>query len=94
MRFRPSNPMNVYSTMIEKENFEQEQKDKKEFYDSLKQIAESAKMQSEIALKQSKKADVKGWIAVIFSAIALFFDFTIDRTEIIDYISQILQLFS
>ncbi len=35
-------------------------------------IADSAKIQSEIASKQSQKADIKGWISVVI-AFLLFF---------------------
>lgn len=38
-----------------------------EFAKSIEKIAKSAEIQSYIALKTSKKADVKGWIAVIIS---------------------------
>lgn len=37
------------------------------FTKSIEKIAKSAEIQSDIALKTSKKADVKGWIAVIIS---------------------------
>lgn len=36
-----------------------------------KEIAESAKTSSDIALKESKKADIKGWISVAISLAAL-----------------------
>lgn len=37
----------------------------------IEKIAKSAEIQSDIALKTSKKADIKGWIAVIISLFAL-----------------------
>lgn len=38
--------------------------------ESAKEIAESSKTQSELAVKTSGKADIKGWVAVIISALA------------------------
>lgn len=76
MRFIPSNPHDTYHSQIKIENFKEDQKQKKEFMESVKQIAENAeklsessKTQSDIAIKTSKKADIKGWIAVIISVL-------------------------
>lgn len=81
MRFIPSNPHDTYHSQIEIENFKEEQKQKKEFMESVKQIAENAeklsessKTQSDIAIKNSKKADIKGWIAVIISVLTFIME--------------------
>ena len=39
--------------------------------DSAKIIADSSKTQSDIALEKSKKADFKGWIAIVISVLSL-----------------------
>lgn len=76
-----SNPLDTYHSQIEFENFKEEQQQKKEFMDSIKRIADSAeqkatsaKIQSELATKQSKKADVKGWISVIIAFLAFLLE--------------------
>ena len=81
MRFIPSNPHDTYHSQKENENFKEEQKQKKEFMESVKQIAENAeklsessKTQSDIAIKTSKKADIKGWIAVIISVLTFIME--------------------
>lgn len=77
---------------LSEENAKQEQIQKREFMDSVKQIAESAETQANIAVKTSKKADIKGWIAVLFSGIALLIEFAANHEEILEYINQILKL--
>lgn len=47
---------------------------KDEFMESIEKIAKSAEIQSDIALEKSKKADVKGWIAVIISMLVLIWN--------------------
>lgn len=42
--------------------------------DSAKVIADSSKVQSDIALRKSKKADVKGWIAIAISLLSLIWN--------------------
>lgn len=81
MRFTPSNPLDSYHSQIEIENFKEEQQQKKEFMESVKQIAknaeklsESSKIQSDIAISTSKKADIKGWIAVIISVLTFIME--------------------
>lgn len=60
-----------------------------EFAKSIEKIAKSAEIQSDIALKTSKKADVKGWIAVIISIFALFIEFMAYHKEIFSFITNI-----
>ena len=74
MRFIPSNPLDSYHSQIEIENFKEEQQQKKEFMNSVKRIADSAKIQSEIASKQSQKADIKGWISVVIAFLAFLLE--------------------
>ncbi|HJD27064.1 MAG TPA: hypothetical protein IAA12_11480 [Candidatus Blautia intestinipullorum] len=81
MRFTPSNPLDSYHSQIEIENFKEEQQQKKEFMESVKQItknaeklSESSKIQSDIAISTSKKADIKGWIAVIISVLTFIME--------------------
>lgn len=59
--------------------------------DSAEQQAESAKSQAMSARKIAGKADIKGWIAIIISAIALFFEFILNREEIIAYLQSLIQ---
>ena len=81
MRRILTNPLDTYHSQIEIENFKEEQQQKKEFMDSIKRIADSAeqkaasaKIQSELAAKQSKKADVKGWISVVIAFVAFLLE--------------------
>jgi len=60
-----------------------------EFAKSIEKIAKSAEIQSDIALKTSKKADIKGWIAVIISIFALFIEFMAYHKEIFSFIANI-----
>lgn len=60
-----------------------------EFSKSIEKIAKSAEIQSDIALKTSKKADIKGWIAVIISAITLFIEFMAYHKEIFLFIGKL-----
>ena len=48
---------------------------------SAETIANSAKTQSELAVEKSKKADIKGWIAVGISAFALLIEITNPTSE-------------
>ncbi|MCI9081444.1 MAG: hypothetical protein HFI70_03820 [Lachnospiraceae bacterium] len=45
-----------------------------DFAKSIEKIAKSAETQSDIALKKSKKADIKGWIAVVISMLVLLWN--------------------
>lgn len=56
---------------------------------AIEKIADSAKTQSDIAVKTSKKADIKGWFAVIISAIALFIEFVVNYSEIISFLKSL-----
>lgn len=60
---------------------------------SAREIAESAKKQAQISETKSKKADIKGWISVIFAGIALLFEFAVHHSEISAFFSSMLQLF-
>ncbi len=55
----------------------------------LKEIANASKVQANLALKKSQKADVKGWIAIVISAIALFFEFATNYSEIISFFKSL-----
>lgn len=56
---------------------------------AMEKIADSAEIQANIAFKTSKKADIKGWIAVIISAIALLFEFAVNHTEITSFLKSL-----
>lgn len=56
---------------------------------STKSIADSAKIQADVALKTSKKADVKGWISVIIAFICAVMEFAVHHNEIIDFFRSI-----
>ncbi|WP_290095402.1 hypothetical protein [Bacteroides acidifaciens] len=84
-------PPYVYRKMQEEEERKQQIDDLKRIADSAESQAKSSAIQADLAVKTSKKADVKGWIAVIFSGIALLIEFAANHKEIIDYINQILQ---
>lgn len=55
----------------------------------LREIAKASKVQANIALKKSKEADIKGWIAIILSSIALFFEFATNHSEIISFLKSL-----
>lgn len=61
-----------------------------DFAKSIEKIAKSAEIQSDIALKKSKKADIKGWIAVIISVLALFVEFMAYHKEIFSFLAKII----
>lgn len=50
--------------------------------DAIESIADSAK-------KTANKADIKGWIAIIISSIALFFEFAINHAEILNFVKSL-----
>lgn len=67
-----------------------EAKRHREGIDAMKSIAESAKLQAELAEKKAQKADIKGIAALIISIIGLLFEFAINYKEIIDFFRSIL----
>lgn len=83
MWFRPSNPLDSYHSQIEFENFKENEKRQKDFLNSITEMTEASKQQSEIAVKKSKKADVKGWIAIFVSIAALAIEIIINYDKII-----------
>ena len=52
-------------------------------------LANSAKIQADLSLAKSKKADIKGWIAIIISFIALLFQFAINSKTIIEFFTNL-----
>lgn len=61
-------------------------KNSKSQAESSMRIAESSKLQADTAYKVSKKADVKGWLALILSACSVFIEFSIHHAEVFDFI--------
>lgn len=57
--------------------------------ESAKTIANSSKMQADIAVRTSKKADIKGWVSVFLSAFCAFMEFAVHHTEIFEFIKTI-----
>lgn len=55
-----------------------------------KDIADSAKQYSDIALAKSKKADIKGWISIFIAAFGVFIEFAIHHTQVINYVKSLL----
>lgn len=70
---------------------EQQAESAKEIASSAREQAESSFVSAKSAKKIAGKADVKGWIAIIISAIALFFEFISNREEIITYVQSLIQ---
>lgn len=85
----PTNPQDTFHSQLERENFLEEQKTKKEFMESVKQMADSAKTQSDIAVKKSKQADIKGWISVILTAIGASVEIIVHFDEIVLFLGNI-----
>ena len=56
---------------------------------SAETIANSAKTQSELAVEKSKKADIKGWIAVGISAFALLIEIICNYEQIANFFSKL-----
>ena len=54
----------------------------KDHADAAKQIADSSQKQAEAAVKASKKADVKGWVAICISIFGLLLEIIINFDEI------------
>lgn len=97
MNFSPTEPMNPYKTQKEYADFKQEQKEKNEFMDSIKEIAFSAKLQSEIAIKQSEKAEkvsisskIKSNISFAISVLAFLTTLLTNADKIVNNIEKIL----
>ena len=67
-----------------------EEKRHREGIDAIKEIADSAKLQAELAEKKARKADIRGIAALIISIIGLLFEFAVNYKEIIDFFSSIL----
>lgn len=61
--------------------------DNRIFQESVKQIADSAKTQSDLAIKKAKKADIKGWIAVGISAFSLMLEIICNYEQIAEFLS-------
>ena len=55
----------------------------------VRRIADASEIQAHLALKKAKKADVKGILALIFSALALLIDVIVNRREIIEFFRQL-----
>lgn len=60
-----------------------------EFHNSIKKIAQSAETRSNIAIKTSKKADIKGWLSVFFTASGALVEFIIHFDEISMFFANI-----
>ena len=56
MSFHPSNPLNAYQTMREKEEYELTQREKKDFAEAIKKIADSAELQATLAKQDAESA--------------------------------------
>lgn len=65
--------------------FEREQQWRKEQIDPIKEIANSAKDEAESARKAARKADIKGWIALIVSIFVAIVDFIANFDKIKDF---------
>ena len=55
-----------------------------------KNIAKSAKKCSDIALKKSKEADIKGWVSIFIAALGVFIEFAIHHAQVINFVKSIL----
>ncbi|MBQ9701312.1 MAG: hypothetical protein IJV71_11920 [Lachnospiraceae bacterium] len=53
-------------------------------------LADSAKIHADLSLAKSKKADIKGWIAIFISLLALLLEFAINHEAIIDFFTKLL----
>ena len=63
--------------------------DSKSFQLSIKDIADSSKAQSNLAINKSKKADVKGWIAVGVSMVGLIIEIICNYEKIMEALSKL-----
>ncbi len=57
--------------------------------DSAEAIAGASKIQADLAIKQSQKADIKSWIAIIISVCALAVEFMAYHKEIFSFIGSL-----
>lgn len=53
--------------------------------ESAAKIAESSKLQADTAYEVSKRADVKGWISVIFAGLSLLIEFAVHHSEVFGF---------
>ena len=60
-----------------------------EFRSSVKEIASSAKIQSNLALQKSKKADIKSWISIVFTGLGLLIEIIINFKPIVEFLSNL-----
>ncbi len=58
------------------------------FRSSVKQIADSANTQAQLAKAKAQKADVKSYIALGFSAFAVFIEFAVNYDQIIAFLQR------
>lgn len=58
--------------------------------DSAKSIAENSRIHAEIAVKQSKKSDLKSWLSIAIAAFGAFMEFSIHHAEILEFIKSLL----
>lgn len=58
--------------------------------DSAKSIAENSRIHAEIAIKQSKKSDLKSWLSIAIAAFGAFMEFSIHHAEILEFIKSLL----
>lgn len=56
---------------------------------AVEKIAQSSKTQADIALKKSKRADIKGWLAIGISAAALLIEVIVNRIEILAFLKSL-----
>lgn len=53
--------------------------------ESAKQISDSSKIQADIAKRKAGRADIKSWIAIAISALALIFEFAENHVAILQF---------
>ena len=70
---------------------EQQAESAKDIATSAKEQADSSAQTANAAKDIAGKADIKGWIAIIISAMALFFEFIANREEITSYVQSLIQ---
>lgn len=56
---------------------------------AVEKIAQSSKTQADIALEKSKRADIKGWLAIGISTTALLIEFVVNRVEILAFLKSL-----
>ncbi len=80
-------PLGIEAQIQKEEEHQEQMNDIKRIADSAESQAKSSAIQADLAVKQSQKSDMKSWIAIIISVLALLVEFMAYHKDIFSFIS-------